>query len=177
MFILVQFEVVEYLKFLICLWKKLTLNYTCTCRSKDGWIKLSLSLCLLLTQMDMRWAGKLNYVKKIACRWHAYHAICFVLQWSWQKNRMWRKNQRYFPKDKCYEVDLNRNFPFKWEELPMKKVMMAITQFNAEVEYFKEIIVSIIMDNLEDTLHEMYIRYTYFMWEGRPGEKCSRAVY
>ena len=76
---------------------------------------------------------------------------------------MWRKNQRYFPKDKCYEVDLNRNFPFKWEELPMKKVMMAITQFNAEVEYFKEIIVSIIMDNLEDTLHEMYIRYTYFM--------------
>lgn len=33
-------------------------------------------------------------------------------RYSYTKNRMWRKNRRYT--GKCFGVDLNRNFPYKW---------------------------------------------------------------
>lgn len=33
-------------------------------------------------------------------------------RYSYTKDRLWRKNRRY--NGKCYGVDLNRNFPYKW---------------------------------------------------------------
>ena len=33
-------------------------------------------------------------------------------RYSYTRNRMWRKNRRFT--GKCYGVDLNRNFPYKW---------------------------------------------------------------